>query len=383
MPLLPRLERLISPALAAQVALLALLLADLSRRRRRLAGEALERERAHERFRLALAALPTAVLLADQAGAIAFANTKAHALFGYAEEELLGRTLESLLAASGRNGARRARRRDGSEFLAEVAVTPIGSSRGALRLAAIVDMTEHYELQRTRQELAHASRVSAMGELAGSLAHELNQPLTAILSNAQAAQRFMASGAADSLGELREILADVVRETNRAGEVIRRMRALVRKGELEVAPAGMEGLVREVAGLVHSDAIVRGVRLSLEIEPGLPQVRCDKVQLQQVMLNLLLNAFDALKDRPHHERVVAVQVARDGSAGVQVAVRDTGAGMTSDTLDRIFKPFYSTKREGMGLGLSISRSIIEAHGGRLSAQSNAGKGATFHFTLPA
>jgi two-component system sensor kinase FixL len=217
-----------------------------------------------------------------------------------------------------------------------------------------------------------------MGELAGSLAHELNQPLTAILSNAQAAQRFMASGAADSLGELREILADVVRETNRAGEVIRRMRALVRKGELEVAPAGMEGLVREVAGLVHSDAIVRGVRLSLEIEPGLPQVRCDKVQLQQVMLNLLLNAFDALKDRPHHERVVAVQVARDGSAGVQV-----GAGMTSDTLDRIFKPFYSTKREGMGLGLSISRSIIEAHGGRLSAQSNAGKGATFHFTLPA
>jgi two-component system sensor kinase FixL len=383
MSFLRRVEGLLSPALAAQLALIALLLADLAHRRRRAAGESGERKRAQGNLRLSLAALPTAVVLVNRAGVIAFANGKAQALFGYPEEELLGRPLETLLPGRGRNGERRGRRRDGSQFLAEVAVAPIESAEGSLALAAIVDVTERYELQRVRQELAHASRVSAMGELAGSLAHELNQPLTAILSNVQAAQRFMASGSPDCLAELREILADVVQETNRAGEVIRRMRALVKKGNLEVAPTVIESLVREVAGLVHSDAIVRGVRLALEIEPALPQVSCDRVQLQQVMLNLLLNAFDALKDRPHAERLVTVRVARNGEVGVHVAVHDTGTGLTGDKLDRIFKPFYTTKREGLGLGLSISRSIIEAHGGRLTAENNPGKGATFRFTLPA
>ncbi len=234
-----------------------------------------------------------------------------------------------------------------------------------------------------RHELAHASRVSAMGELAGSLAHELNQPLTAILSNVQAAQRFMASGSPESMAEVRDILADVVEETDRASEVIRRMRALVRKGELEVAPTGIEHLVRDVAILVHSDAIVRGVRLTMEVEPELPPVVGDRVQLQQVALNLLLNAFDAVRDLPPRERLVTVQVGRDGAACVRVSVRDNGAGLTGEKLERIFKPFFTTKREGLGLGLSISRSIVEAHGGRLWAERNRGQGATFHFTLPA
>ncbi len=248
-------------------------------------------------------------------------------------------------------------------------------------IGSCIDVTEHHELLRSRQELAHVSRISAMGELAGSLAHELNQPLTAILSNAQAAQRFMAADAID-LTEVRETLRDVVRESNRAGEVIRRMRALVRKGVLELAPLDLESVMRDVASLVHSDAIVRSVRVEMEVEPGLPAVRADRVQLQQVMLNLLLNAFDAMKDRTRDERQVAVRVARDGGDGVRISVRDRGTGLTSDKLDKIFTPFFTTKQDGLGLGLSISRSILEAHGARLRAEDNAGYGATFYFTLP-
>jgi two-component system sensor kinase FixL len=243
------------------------------------------------------------------------------------------------------------------------------------------DVTEHHELQRSREQLAHVTRVSAMGELAGSLAHELNQPLTAILSNAQAALRFMAAGATD-LAEVREVLRDVVRDGNRASEVIRRMRALVKRGDLEVAPLDPGDMARDIVALVHSDAIVRGVRMVQEVESGLPVVSGDRVQLQQVMLNLLLNAFDAMKDRPRNDRVAVVQVARDGDAGVRISVRDHGSGLSRDKLDSIFAPFYTTKQHGLGLGLSISRSIIETHGARLRVENNAGHGATFYFTLP-
>ncbi len=253
----------------------------------------------------------------------------------------------------------------------------------ALLLANVAQHRRRPAAALPRQELAHASRVSVMGELAGSLAHELNQPLTAILSNVQAAQRFMASGSPECMAEVREILADVVEETDRASEVIRRMRALVRKGELEVAPTGIERLVRDAAVLVHSDAIVRGVVLTMEVEPDLPQVLGDRVQLQQVALNLLLNAFDAVSECPPRERLVTVRVAHHGARGVHVSVRDNGAGLTTEKMERMFMPFFTTKREGLGLGLWISRSIVDAHGGRIWAENNLRQGATFHFTLPA
>lgn len=248
-------------------------------------------------------------------------------------------------------------------------------------IGSCIDFTEHHELQRSRQELAHAARVSAMGELAGSLAHELNQPLTAILSNAQAAQRFMAAETID-LREVRESLGDVVSEGKRASEVIRRMRALVRKGEIEIAPLDIEELVRDVAELLRSDAVMRGVRVVLEIAAALPPARGDRVQLQQVVLNLLMNAFDAMEKSPPGQRVAAVRVTPDGPAALRVTVSDSGSGLNSDMLDRVFQPFHTTKREGLGLGLSICRTIIEAHGGRLHAENNAGAGATFYFTLP-
>jgi PAS domain S-box-containing protein len=261
---------------------------------------------------------------------------------------------------------------------------PDGAFLGYIGTA--IDMTERKrtesELRRQREELAHLTRVSTMGELAASLAHELNQPLTAILSNAQAAQRFLAANPAD-VEELREILKDIVQDDSRASEVIRRMRALVKKDEIAFAPLDLAGMVRDVAALLHSDAILQGVRIVLEAQPGLPPVRGDKVQLQQVVLNLLLNAFDAMKDCPANEREVKVRAETTEAGLLRLAVRDRGAGLSGDQLDKIFQPFYTTKRDGLGMGLSISRSIIEAHGGLLWAENSPDGGATFYCTLPA
>lgn len=253
-------------------------------------------------------------------------------------------------------------------------------------LGVSIDITERKrgesELQRNREELAHVTRISTMGELAASLAHELNQPLTAILSNAQAAQRFLSANPVD-MEEVREILKDIVDDNSRAGDVIRQMRALVKKEDLAFVSLDVADVIRDVMQLLHSDAILRNVRVSLECSSKLPSVCGDKVQLQQVVLNLLLNAFDAMKDTPAAEREVVVRTEMNGFSTVEVAVQDHGAGLTSDKLDKIFEPFFTTKREGLGMGLSISRSIIEAHGGRLWAENNDGRGATFYFTVPA
>ena len=232
-----------------------------------------------------------------------------------------------------------------------------------------------------RDELAHVTRISSMGELAASLAHELNQPLTAILSNAQAAQRFLSARPLD-IEEVREILRDIVEDNKRAGEVIRRMRALAKKEEFEFESVDLSQTLQEIVPLVHSDAILRNVSIHVDVDPNLPYALGDKIQLQQVLLNLLLNAFDAMNDRPIAEREVVVWAGSDGANMLKVAISDRGTGLTSDKLDKVFEPFYTTKREGLGMGLSISRSIIEAHGGRLWGENNQGSGATFTFTLP-
>jgi len=238
------------------------------------------------------------------------------------------------------------------------------------------------DLCQQRDELAHLTRVSTMGELAASLAHELNQPLTAILSNAQAAQRFLAANPSD-VKEVTEILRDIVEDDNRASEVIQRMRAMVKKEDLKFSDLDLAGLISDVVRLVHSDAVLQNVSVSLQLPAGLPRVRGDKVQLQQVMLNLLLNAFDAMKDCPPGERAVVVEAESESSETLKVSVGDHGIGLARDKIDKIFQPFYTTKREGLGMGLSISRSIIEAHGGRLWAENNPARGATFYFTVPA
>jgi PAS domain S-box-containing protein len=234
---------------------------------------------------------------------------------------------------------------------------------------------------RQRAELAHLSRVTMLGELSGSMAHELNQPLTAILSNAQAAQRFLARQPAD-LEEVRGCLTDIVAEDNRAGEIIRRLRLLLRKGEVQQQPVDVNDVAREVLNLIRSDLLNQGVATQMEFEPALPEVHGDRVQLQQVLLNLLMNACDAMTGRRHAERVVVVSTKPLDEQRIRVSVTDRGTGIAKDKLETVFEPFFTTKSHGLGLGLSVCRSIITAHGGRLWATSELGQGATFHFTLP-
>jgi signal transduction histidine kinase/ABC-type uncharacterized transport system substrate-binding protein len=237
------------------------------------------------------------------------------------------------------------------------------------------------EAQRLRQDLAHVGRVSTLGELTASLAHELNQPLTAILSNAQAAQRLLRADPTD-LGEVRAILKDIVEDDQRAAAVIHRLRGLLKKSELELAILDLNELVSEVARLVSSDMAARGVVLRLELAAGLAAVRGDRVQLQQVVLNLILNGLDAIGASPTGDRTLVLRTDTDGPAAVRVAVRDSGTGIDEADLDHIFHAFYTTKSTGLGMGLAIARSIVDAHGGRLEAHNNADGGATFSFSLP-
>jgi PAS domain S-box-containing protein len=236
-------------------------------------------------------------------------------------------------------------------------------------------------LQNAQAELTHAGRLLTMGELAASLAHEINQPLTAILSNVQAAQRFLAAEP-PNLAEVRAILSDVVEDDQRAGEVIRRLRNFLKKSDPEFQPLNLNHVTRDVVRIINSDLVVRNIALVLQLGSGLPPVRGDRVQLQQVILNLMLNGFDVMTALAADDRKLVVRTQRADAHTVQMAVRDCGRGIEADKLDRVFEPFYTTKREGMGMGLSICRSIVEAHGGSLWATNNPDRGATFYFSLP-
>jgi len=261
-----------------------------------------------------------------------------------------------------------------------VAGTVWGVMRGKLRQHE-EHLAHEREIRQAREQLSHLTRVSMLGELSGSLAHELNQPLTAILSNAQAALRFLNAETVDH-DELRAILKDIADDDQRAGEVIRRLRALVKRGEVQLQPLDLNDVVRETFRLVHSDLVTRNVALVSELDPDPLPVKADRVQLQQVFLNLILNGCDAMADSAPEERKLTVMTSRTDHGGVQLSVKDCGHGIPVDQLDRIFDPFVSTKSSGLGLGLAISRSIVEAHGGRLQAVNNAEGGASFSFVLP-
>jgi C4-dicarboxylate-specific signal transduction histidine kinase len=237
------------------------------------------------------------------------------------------------------------------------------------------------ELQQLHNQLVHTSRVTMMGQLASALAHELNQPLGAILRNAEAAEIFLQHDPPD-LHEVRAILADIRRDDQRAGDVIERLRALLKRRTIETRVTAVSDLLRNVAILTRADAVARHVRLEIEDALELPAVMVDRVHLQQVLLNLMLNAMDAVDDAPAEWRRVAVRALRFDERTVEVEVNDSGCGIPSDKLALVFEPFYTTKENGTGIGLPISRTIIEAHGGRIWAENNAGRGATFRFTLP-
>ncbi|WP_437872782.1 hybrid sensor histidine kinase/response regulator [Sorangium sp. So ce363] len=238
------------------------------------------------------------------------------------------------------------------------------------------------KVQTAHDQLAHLNRVSAVSELAASLAHELNQPLAAILSNAQAAERLLAQ-TPPGIADARAALADIVADDRRAGQVIQRIRAMLRKGELSVAAMDLSELAREVVRLVASAALLAGTTVRLDLASGLPHVRGDGIQVQQVLLNLLVNALDAVSRRPPEARLVVVRTRPADRSHVELSVADSGDGVAPEDLERIFEPFVTSKPHGLGVGLAISRSIVEAHGGRLWAECRPGEGATFRCALPA
>ena len=231
-----------------------------------------------------------------------------------------------------------------------------------------------------RRELAHLTRVATLGELSGALAHELNQPLTAILSNAQAAQRLLAKEPVN-LPEVRDALQEIANEDLRAGAVIQRLRAMLRKDTKELEPLDLSEIAWEVLILAHSDLITRQVSVATRLAPGLPPVRGDRVQLQQVLLNLILNACEAMSATAPGERRLTLATAHEAE-GVHLSIEDRGAGIPPGAKDRIFEPFFTTKAHGLGLGLPICRSLLAEHGGRLWATDGEQGGTTFHVLLP-
>ncbi len=237
------------------------------------------------------------------------------------------------------------------------------------------------QVQQQRDQLAYLSRVASLGELSGSLAHELNQPLTAILNNAQAAQRFLARDNAD-LNELREILGDIVADDRRAGEIIRGLRQLFKRSPAPQEPLDVNGLVRDSLKLAHGQLVSANVDLRTELADELPAINGDRVQLQQLLLNLINNACNAMSGAEDGDRRLAVRTGFSALEGVRVSVSDRGHGIADDNLPRIFEPFFTTRPEGMGLGLTVCRTIAIAHRGKLWAENNPDQGASFHFILP-
>jgi C4-dicarboxylate-specific signal transduction histidine kinase len=220
-----------------------------------------------------------------------------------------------------------------------------------------------------------------MGQLASALAHELNQPLTAILSNAQAGQQFLDRNPTDT-AEIRSILDDIVIQDRRAGEIIAGMRAMIAKGEARMERHDVNAIIREVLVMVHSDLVARKVLVSVQSPTSILQIHGDRVQLQQVLLNLIVNGCEAMINTPPDSRSLSILTEHNGSGLVQVSIADGGTGIAPGLLERVFDPFFTTKRSGLGVGLPLCRSIIVAHGGRLWASNNLKGGATFHFTIP-
>ena len=334
------------------------------------------------------------------------ANAQAENVFGYHMTELVAKPVEMLIPERlrvqhvGLRGAYasdpRARamgaglellacRKDGGEFPVEVSLSPMPTKDGSFVLVSVIDITERRSVERAmarqRDDFAHLSRVAMLGELSGSLAHELNQPLTAILSNAQAAQRFLVQSP-PRIDKLAEILADIVKSDHRAEAVIQRLRSMLRKEESQRHSLDLNEVVEESLRLIGSDLLNRQVVVSTDLDAALPVVSGDRNQLQQVLLDSVINGCDAMDGQEVDCRLL-VRTRTTAHGGVEVSVADRGTGIALADLERMFEPFMTTKSKGLGLGLAICRSIVEAHGGRLWATNNPDRGATLHCELPA
>jgi two-component system, LuxR family, sensor kinase FixL len=261
-----------------------------------------------------------------------------------------------------------------------------GDEKPARLLGISIDITARkqaeLDAERDRSEVSHLSRVALMGEMSASIAHELNQPLAGILSNAAAGQRFIDQGDVN-LGEIHELLGDIIADGRRASDVIRGIREMVKKGQVARRPVDLNEVVMDAVRMVSADAVLRSCQVETSLDASLRAIEGDPVQLQQVLLNLVINAFDAMRDTPVPRRKVVIATQSNSDATVRTSVRDYGAGISEEMRARVFDPFFTTKNEGLGMGLAIVRSIIESHGGTITIENADGGGARFGFVLPA
>jgi C4-dicarboxylate-specific signal transduction histidine kinase len=281
----------------------------------------------------------------------------------------------------------RIRRKDGCIRWVEHAFQPVLGKDGSFLgiRASNRDVTQRRatesETQQLREELAHVARVTTAGQFAASLAHELNQPLTAIRCNAQTAQQLLADTPPD-VAEVRETLADIANDSERAGEVIRRLRALFNKTGHERTVLQINEIIEETLNLLRSEFVFRGTSTQLHLEPALPKILGNRIGLQQVVLNLIINALEAMVEVPPASRTLHVSTGQESPTMIRASFRDFGPGIPEPQLSRLFEPFFTTKPEGMGMGLAIAQSISEAHCGSLRAVNNPDRGATVHLLLP-
>ncbi len=368
------------------------------------AEEALRTREAH--LRSILETVPDAMVVIDEEARIQSFSATAVRLFGYLPDEVIGENVKLLMPSPyreqhdsymqryGRTGERRiigigrvvvGLRKDGSTFPMELAVGEMRSGGIRYFTGFIRDLTERQQtetrLQELQSELVHMSRFTALGEMASTLAHEINQPLTAITNYLKGCRRILERMEGEAVPMLRDAVNEAGEQALRAGQVIRHLREFVARGESERHIENLPKLVEEASALSLVGAKEQGVRVAFDFDPDAPFVLADRIQIQQVLLNLIRNAIEAMQETSRRELKVATRLVDD--AHVELSVEDTGPGLAAEVAAQLFQPFVTTKKHGMGVGLSICRTIVEAHGGKIWAESDRGKGTVFRFTLRA
>ncbi len=372
-----------------------------SRRRTNEAAQRLTEREAH--LQSILDTVPEAMIVIDERGMVQSFSTAAERLFGWTADEAIGQNVKILMPSPYQDahdgylhrylttGKRRiigigrvvvGERKDGSTFPMELAVGEMRSANRRYFTGFVRDLSERQEtearLQELQSELVHMSRLTAMGEMAQALAHELNQPLSAIANYLKGSRRLLDAETVDR-DKLGDALGKAGDQALRAGEIIRRLRDFVARGETERRAESLAKLIEEASALALVGAKEHGVRVRFQLDPAVDLVLADKVQVQQVLLNLIRNAIDAMEESSKRELKIATAPVEDDMA--QVSITDTGSGVPDDVAAQLFQPFFTTKRHGMGVGLPICRTIIEAHGGRIWVEPNPNGGAVFKFTL--
>jgi two-component system sensor kinase FixL len=357
-------------------------------------------------LRSILATIPDAMVVIDETGHILSFSTAAERMFGYNEDEVLGENVSMLMPSPDRErhdsylnnymttGDRKiigigrvttARHRDGFTFPIELSVGEASLDGKRIFTGFIHDITQRQKVERRLQdlqsELAHVGRVSEMASFASSLAHELNQPLTAIANYCEAARDLIGNGADDeTLETVREALDEAAKESVRAGQIVRRLRNFISRGETEQRVESLARLITEANALALVGSREHGIEVQVQLDPDADLVFVDRIQIQQVLTNLIRNAIDAMIDSS--QRSLVIRTVAEPEEFVTVSVEDTGPGISESVAAELFQPFVTSKASGMGIGLSICRTIVESHGGRIWFETRSGGGTAFHFTLP-